>query len=96
MGRPPDPLDALWAWSITSARVGVARLASSTALRLDQQATLPITRLAQGRQRAVIAESCQINLKGAKRRLRPAAGSADWPTEALNHSHEHHHLRLDH
>jgi hypothetical protein len=27
---------------------------------------------------------------------RPAAGSADWPTEALNHSHEHHHVRLDH
>jgi hypothetical protein len=27
---------------------------------------------------------------------RPAGGSADWPTEALNHSHEHHHLRLDH
>jgi len=26
MGRPPDPLDALWAWSITSARVGHRRI----------------------------------------------------------------------
>jgi hypothetical protein len=34
-----------WAWSITSARVGTVRLASSTALRLDHK---PSTGLSSG------------------------------------------------